>query len=114
MNIDFPDTEWNKIVSESNMSSYYKGCTTLLYKNYDINQSELIILSYNYRDESRDRKIEIIYNDGSISEIKHNLLVKGAWVYNISDNIHKIKVYENDEFIYEEINENIKNYLKFK
>lgn len=113
MNKDFIDTEWNKITSESNMSEKFKGCTTLLYN--DKNSNNVVILSQGYKDKNFKRKIEVIFNDKSSDIINHDIYGSGSWVYNIFDNnIEKIKVSENDEFLYEEENKNIKNYIIFR
>jgi hypothetical protein len=129
MNLDFPDTEWNKIVSESNMSEKFNGCTTMIYqvRTFPTGVSSILnpyqgektnqisILSYNYRDQPIERRIEVIFNDGNRITIAHNLPVNGAWCYNnFDDSVERIKVYENEEFIYEDITNKAKNYIVFK
>lgn len=129
MRNDFPDTEWNKIVSESNMSDKFNGCTTLIYKVHKFptgvssilnpwqgdETDQICIMSYNYRDVSIQRRIEVVFRDGNKSEIIHNLPWNGSWSFNTFDrNVEKINVYEDDQFIYEEKTDKSKNYIVFK
>ena len=112
MHLDFPDTTWNTIVSDSNIDTKYNGVTTNLYK-IEGDESK-VILSNNYTDRICDRKIEVILNESIIDTFNHKVDYKGSWSYNITSNFDKIKVYEYGEFIYEELNQNIKNYIIFK
>lgn len=129
MRNDFPDTEWNKIVSESNMSDKFNGCTTLIYKIHKFptgvssilnpwqgdETDQICIMSYNYRDVSIQRRIEVVFRDGNKSEIIHNLPWSGSWSFNTFDrNVEKINVYEDGEFLYEEKTDKSKNYIVFK
>lgn len=126
MKNDFPDTEWNKIVSESNMSGKFNGCTTLIYQVHKFppgvssilnpwkgdKTDQICIMSYNYRDTPIERKIEIVFKDGNKTEIVHNLPWNGSWSFNTFDrNVDKINVYENEQFLYEDKTETAKNYI---
>lgn len=129
MQQDFPDTEWNKIVSESNMSDKFNGCTTLIYKIHEFPpdvssimnkwQGEptdrISILSYNFRDDVKNRKIVVIFNDGRIENIIHHLSANGSWSYNnYGNDVEKILVYEDDKLLYEDITSEAKNYIVFR
>lgn len=129
MSNDFPDTTWNRIVSESNSSEKYRGCTTLIYTinkfpkgvssiaNVDRGEQTdgISILSNNYKDRDVIRDIEVVFRDGGITNIKHHLPYNGAWSYNNFDrNVESIRVYEDGEFLYEEKTDKSKNYIVFK
>lgn len=129
MSNDFPDTTWNRIVSESNRSEKYRGCTTLIYTinkfpkgvssiaNVDRGEQTdgISILSNNYKDRDVIRDIEVVFRDGGITNIKHHLPYNGAWSYNNFDrNVESIRVYEDGEFLYEEKTDKSKNYIVFK
>lgn len=119
MEIDFPDTIWNTIVSESNTSEKFKGATSLIYKVKKLETSDftdkITILSFNYKDFEIKRDIEVVLANGSIEKITHILPNYGAWSYHIyGNNVSKIKVYEDDKFLYEDITNESKNYIAFK
>lgn len=129
MKNDFPDTEWNKIVSESNMSGKFNGCTTLIFQVHKFppeissilnpwqgeKTDQICILSYNYRDTPIERKIEVVFRDGNTTSLTHNLPVNNAWSYNTFDrNVEKINVYENGQFIYDDKTDEAKNYIVFR
>jgi glycosyltransferase involved in cell wall biosynthesis len=129
MKNDFPDTDWNKIVSESNMSEKFNGCTTMIYRVHEFPAGEssimnpwqgnktdkICVMSYNYKDQPVKRRIEIVFRDGNVINIEHNLNCKGAWSYHLFDtNVEKINVYENEKFIYEDKTDTSKNYIVLK
>lgn len=129
MKNDFPDTEWNKIVSESNMSGKFNGCTTLIFQVHKFppeissilnpwqgeKTDQICILSYNYRDTPIERKIEVVFRDGNTTSLTHNLPVNNAWSYNTFDrNVEKINVYENEQFIYDDKTDEAKSYIVFR
>jgi hypothetical protein len=129
MEIDFPDTLWNQIVSDSNSSEKFRGCTTMIYQVRKLpkgetsilspNQGEptdqITILSYNNSGRYIIRKIDIFFRDGRKETIKHTLSMIGSWSYNNYDrSVEKILVYENDEFLYEDKTDLAKNYIVFK
>lgn len=129
LGIDFPDTNWNQIVSESNTSGKFRGCTSLIYQVTKFppgvssisNQSrgekvnQLAVFTYNYKDREFVRTIDVIFKDGRSENIKHEMWINGSWSYNIfGDDVYKIRVYENNEFLYEEYADKSKNYIVFK
>lgn len=113
MSNDFPDTTWNTIVSDSNSESKYKGVITTIY--LVSNSNSLAILTYSYIDKETNRKIEIIKDDNILYTISQSVFYNDAWSYNIVNNeFDSIKVYENDIFLYEELNQKIENYIIFR
>ena len=114
MNTDFQDTNWNTETTVSNVSSKFKGCST---KIYTISGKEnIMLLSYNHNNFRSERKIIVNYVNGDTETIYHFLENFAYWSFNIFENkIEKISVYDNqnDEFLYEIINENILDYIIF-
>jgi hypothetical protein len=114
MNSDFQGTEWNTETTVSNVSSKFNGCSTKLYNISG--QNSIMLLSYNYNHFRSERKIVVNYIDGSLETIYHGLENYGHWSFNIFENkIEKLLVYDNqnDEFLYEIINQNILDYITF-
>ena len=114
MNTDFQNTLWNTETTVSNVSSKFKGCSTKLYNISG--QDSIMLLSYNYNHFRSERKIVVNYIDGSLETIYHGLENYGHWSFNIFENkIEKLLVYDNqnDEFLYEIINQNILDYITF-
>ena len=114
MNSDFQGTEWNTETTVSNVSSKFNGCSTKLYNISG--QDSIMLLSYNYNHFRSERKIVVNYIDGSLETIYHGLENYGHWSFNIFENkIEKLLVYDNqnDEFLYEIINQNILDYITF-
>jgi glycosyltransferase involved in cell wall biosynthesis len=112
MSNDFPDTIWNTIVSDSNSESKYKGITTTIYRK---DESNHVIFTYSYLDKETIRVIEIIKDGSVLHSIEQRVFCNDGWSYNvINSNFDSIKVYENDLFLYEELNQNIENYIIFK
>lgn len=109
---DFSDTHWNTEISISNMSEKYRGCSTRLFKHWGTaengepyDRGGRIVFTYNYTEETKERLIEIIAMDDSKHVLKHVVYGKRGWAYNIIDwEFKSIRVYENDEFLYEESN----------
>jgi glycosyltransferase involved in cell wall biosynthesis len=114
MNSDFQGTEWNTETTVSNVSSKFNGCSTKLYNISG--QDSIMLLSYNYNHFRSDRKIIVNYVNGESETIYHFLENFTYWSFNIFENkIEKISVYDNqnDEFLYEIINQNILDYITF-
>jgi glycosyltransferase involved in cell wall biosynthesis len=121
MNEYFVDTHWNSETSQSNMSSKYEGASTRLYRadtkidgvvNYN---TGLAILSYNYTDIHKQRRIIVTYDNGDSNEYLHDLQYKGYFVYNVlNKNISHIEVYDGDRFMYREDNNNIESNILFE
>lgn len=109
---DFSDTHWNTEISISNMSEKYRGCSTRLFKHWGTaengepyDRGGRIVFTYNYTEQTKERLIEIIAMDDSKHVLKHVVYGKRGWAYNIIDwEFKSIRVYENDEFLYEESN----------
>ena len=113
MSLDFPDTIWNTIVSVSNSDIKYKGIITTIYRIP--NSTNTTILTYSYLDRETTRKIKILKNDSTLYSIEQSVFCNDAWSYNIIDSdFDKIEVYENDILLYEELNQNIENYIIFR
>lgn len=82
----------NTEISISNISKKYRGCTTKLYRHWGTDADRLnydrgnkIILSYNYQESIRVRKIEVIGMDDSVHCLQQSVGGKGGWSYNIID-----------------------------
>jgi glycosyltransferase involved in cell wall biosynthesis len=117
----FLDTRWNSETSQSNIPTIYEGVSTRLYRtNTKINdeivyETGITILSYNYTDLKKNRKIIVTYNNGSVVEFNHEVQHKGYFVYNVLDNnISYIDVYEGERFMYREDNLNISSNILFE
>jgi glycosyltransferase involved in cell wall biosynthesis len=114
MDFDFQGTLWNTETTGSNVSSKFRGCST---KIYTISEKEnVMLLSYNHNNFRSERKIIVNYVNGESETIYHFLENFTYWSFNIFENkIEKILVYDNqnDEFLYEIINENILDYIIF-
>lgn len=110
--LDFSDTHWNTEISISNMSEKYRGCSTRLYKHWGMMENEehydrggRIVFTYNYTENTVERVIEVVGMDDSIHTLRHVVYGKRGWSYNIIDwEFKAIRVYQNDEFLYEESN----------
>lgn len=114
MNFDFDGTMWNTETTSSNMSPKFKGCSTKLYNVSG--QESMILLSYNYNNFRSERKMIVNYINGNSETVYHGLENFGHWSFNVFENkIEKILVYDNqnDEFLYEIINENIFDHITF-
>jgi glycosyltransferase involved in cell wall biosynthesis len=114
MNVDFKNTVWNTETTVSNVSPKFKGCSTKIYNIKE--QNSIMILSYNYNHFRSERRIVVKYIDGSLETLHHGLENYGHWSFNIPEKgVEKISVYDaqNDEFLYDFINENILDYIIF-
>jgi hypothetical protein len=110
---DFPDTIWNTIVSDSNSDSKYKGVTTTIYRKQ--NSTDIVILTNSSLDKETVRVIEIIKNKSVLYSIEQKVFCNDGWSYNVIDSdFDSIKVYENNVFLYEELNQKIESYIIFK
>ena len=111
-NSDFSDTFWNTEISISNMSEKYRGCSTRLFRHWGTSpngepydRGGRIVFTYNYMEDTKERIIEIVAMDDSVHMLKHVVYGKRGWAYNIITWDFKfIRVYENDELLYEENN----------
>lgn len=109
---DFPDTDWNTEISISNMSEKYRGCSTRLFRHWGTSENGesydrggRIVFTYNYMEDTKERIIEVVAMDDTIHTLKHVVYGKRGWAYNvITWDFKCIRVYENDELLYEESN----------
>lgn len=116
MDEDFPDTVWNTETSGSNLDSKYSNCLTGIYKKINSENLQIgyCVLSYNYGNESKDRKIICFTESEKIKEFTHSLPCHGAWTYNdLPENCDKIEVWENESLLYHEFKEKAISYLQF-
>ena len=113
MNFDFQGTLWNTETTGSNISSKFRGCPTKLYNIPG--QESTMLLSYNHNNFKSERKIVVNFLDGNTETYYHSLENYGHWSFNILNNVEKILVYDNqnDEFLYEIINQNVLDYIIF-
>jgi|WetSurSiteA1Bulk_404760.scaffolds.fasta_scaffold00273_7 hypothetical protein len=114
--IDFPDTVWNTETTPSNVPAKYQGCITKLYKKRIRGESSdgLVIFSYNHVPVKKNRMIIVENENGIADTIHHNFTEANQWYFNIiPENINKIKVFESNVFLYEEVNKNIESYIDF-
>jgi glycosyltransferase involved in cell wall biosynthesis len=121
MNEYFVDTHWNSETSQSNISSKYEGASTRLYRVDTKIDGEvryntgLAILSYNYTDIHKQRKVIVTYDNDESIEYLHDLHHKGYFVYNVlNKNISHIDVYDGDRFMYRENNNDIESNILFE
>lgn len=115
MNLDFPDTVWNTVVSASNLPSVYGGCLTGIYRVLDqrYNTIRYSVYSSNYVDLQIERKIRVILSNGSFFELYHNLSGKGAWAINyLDEKPDSIEVYQEGNLLYTQSDENSNSYIQ--
>lgn len=106
MNIDFPDTIWNTVVSDSNLLPKYDRCISKIYdKRVNGISVGKILFSFNYKNESVSRIIECVDSFNNSIHYAHTLPSFESWCTNdVSDDTQIIKVYENGVSIYEDNN----------
>jgi len=111
MNKDFVDTIWNTETSDSNINSRFSGCLTGIYAS----SRGDIVCTYNYSDGIKDRRIEVIKDNGEVDVIYHKLDSSGGWMYNQFELIKEIQVYnqETGDFLYSQKKEDSKSYIDF-
>jgi len=113
---DFPDTAWNTETTPSNVPPKYQGCITKLYKKRVRGQPSdgFVIFSYNHVPVKKNRMIIVENKNGTSDSIHHNFTEANQWYFNmIHENINKIKVFESNVFLYEEVNQNIESFIDF-
>lgn len=107
---DFSDTTWNTEVSTCNLEKKYNFCSTKVYGNYKKDefgyfneQDNYVLLSYNYSDYERVRKVILKLKDGTERTIFQTLGGRNSWTFEyIPSNVKSIDVFENDKFLYKE------------
>jgi glycosyltransferase involved in cell wall biosynthesis len=113
MDIDFPDTIWNTVVSNNNSSSEIGGCQTFIYqKNRE--EGEFTVLSWNNTTEYIKSEIELIFKDGHTEKIWHEMPFYNSWTYANYQDLDYIKVYKNGNLISTQETNGLKNYIIFK
>jgi hypothetical protein len=112
--IDFPDTVWNTEVSDSNLPSKYKGCSTKIYQLYrskgpeadaridfEIQEGKYVIFTYSYTDSLVTRKLKITYESGRVDDIEIILPAKRTWHWvSVEEDIKHIEIFENEERLF--------------
>lgn len=107
---DFSDTIWNTEVSTCNLEKKYNFCSTKVYVNFkkDENgnfteQNNYVLLSYNYSDYVRHRKVILKLDDNTEYTAYQNLGGRDSWTFEyIPKNTKSIEVYENEKIIFTE------------
>lgn len=112
-NKEFSDTTFNSKQTRVYYDQKYKGCYTKFYLN-NKNNDEIFIYSNNTKSQPTTRKIIITFNDDTKTELISEFDCYGRWFLNsFPNNIKKMEVYHEDEFLFEEYCENIKNVIEF-
>jgi hypothetical protein len=115
MTQDFPDTVWNTISSSSNLSEKYRGCLTGIYKVFKngVQEDYYYLYSSNFIDNNRTRKIIVELQESKYLTVDHNLEGYRSWCYHqIPTDVIKIRVFENDELLFEEFLSETKDYIE--
>lgn len=107
---DFSDTTWNTEVSTCNLDKKYNFCSTKVYINYKkdennnfIEQNNYVLLSFNYSDYNRYRKVLVKTDNHYQYTVFQNLTGMNSWTFEyIPKNTVSIDVFENDKLIYSE------------
>lgn len=105
---DFSDTTWNTEVSTCNLEKKYNFCSTKVYTNYKkdengnfIEQNNYVLLSYNYSDDVRSRKIVLKLDNNQEYTCFQNLGCINSWTFEyIPKNVIAIDVFEDDKLLY--------------
>jgi len=110
----FSDTYWNSQSTRVYDDKKYKDCVTRFYLKVGF-PNEIIIYSINKKSTPYFRKIIVIFNDGNKTELIHEFIGHGSYVYNIlPNNIEKIIVYDKNEvLLYEEKFVPTVNFIEF-
>lgn len=121
---DFNDSVFNQETSPANIPKKYKNATTRLYRiqylenDEEKYQDDLLLISWNYGSTEKNRNIIIYYKDGTTKEVNQNIKKKGEkydyQIDYIGFNVDKIDVFENSELLYTEINENLRNNIRYE
>ena len=116
---EYSDTAWNMKQCRLYFDEKYQECVTKFYLGYNTKdggapfKDEVIVYSRNIKSIPDSRKIVIKFNDGSEQELYHNFNGHGDWAFNlIRNDVEKMTVYKNDEFLFEEYFKNIHNKIE--
>jgi hypothetical protein len=111
---EFPDTLWNSSQARVYVDKKYKGCYVKFYLNQN-NLDEIFIYSHNTKSQPTTRKVIVTFNDETTIELIQKF--EGYNVWNLfggyQNNIKKMEVYDENEFLFEEYYENVKNRIEF-
>jgi hypothetical protein len=111
---EFSDTLWNSKHTRVYFDQKYKGCYVKFYLNQN-NPDEIFIYSHNTKSQPTTRKVIVTFNDETIMELIQKF--EGYDVWNLfggyQNNIKKMEVYDENEFLFEEYYENVKNRIEF-
>jgi hypothetical protein len=103
---DFSDTKFNLVTGVYNTSKKYKGFLTSLFKRVNKRGEHrgYFIFSRNLNPDAESRKIEVYLPSGDVQVIHHGIS-PNCWRFDFFDEVEKIRVYEEEIFLYEENNQ---------
>lgn len=120
MRSDFSDTNWNTETSESNISPKYEGCSSRIYKTLRVEngvetlQNLMCIMTYNYSNQPKTRRIVCRFESGNNYEITHHTPEKKTWNYHIVEgDLIEFDVYDDNRYLYTEKNYDTKSSIVF-
>lgn len=121
---NFCDTPFNQETSPANIPKKYQGTTTRLYRIQYIENDEekykddLLLISWNYSSSPKNRTIDVVYKDGTVKQFEHNIKRKSEkndyQVDYVGFDVDSINVYENGILLYTEINEDLRNNVRYE
>jgi len=121
---NFCDTPFNQETSPANIPKKYQGTTTRLYRTQYIENDEekykddLLLISWNYSSSPKNRTIDVVYKDGTVKQFEHNIKRKSEkndyQVDYVGFDVDSINVYENGILLYTEINEDLRNNVRYE
>jgi glycosyltransferase involved in cell wall biosynthesis len=120
MSSDFTDTNWNTETSESNISPKYEGCSSRIYKTLRVEdgiesfQNLMCIMTYNYSNQPKTRRIVCRFESGNNYEITHHTPTKKTWNYHIVEgDLIEFDVYDDNRYLYTEKNNDLRSSITF-
>ena len=120
MSSDFIDTNWNTETSESNISPKYEGCSSRIYKTLRVEdgvetlQNLMCIMTYNYSNQPKTRRIVCRFESGNNYEIIHHTPAKKSWNYHIVEgDLIEFDVYDDNRYLYTEKNYDTRSSIVF-
>ena len=120
MSSDFTDTNWNTETSESNISPKYEGCSSRIYKTLRVEdgveslQDLMCIMTYNYSNQPKTRRIVCRFESGNNYEITHHTPTKKTWNYHIVEgDLIEFDVYDDNRYLYTEKNNDLRSSITF-
>jgi len=121
---NFCDTPFNQETSPANIPKKYQGTTTRLYRIQYIENDEekykddMLLISWNYSSSPKNRTIDVVYKDGTVKQFEHNIKRKSEkndyQVDYVGFDVDSINVYENGILLYTEINEDLRNNVRYE